>query len=380
MTTEVRFLARIDEVPAVQWNGLVANANPFLSHEFLAALERHGCVGPHFGWWPRHLVLMEDGRLAAAAPLYVKDNSYGELVFDWSWADAYGRAGLRYYPKVVGAVPYTPATGNRLLLPNGARREALAETLINAALVHVREAGMSSLHWLFATAEEIERLSRHGLFRRTGYQFHWHNQDYRDFPDFLDTLASKKRKNINRERRLVSQAGVELELLHGQEVSESQWVSFHRFYQATFERKSGIPTLTLGFFQEIGESLGDRVVLVLARKGGRYVAGALMLRSDDTLYGRHWGSIEAHSGLHFEACYYQGLEYAIRNGLHRFEPGAQGEFKISRGFLPVPTYSSHWLAHAEFHRVIERYCSQEARLVGEYLAELGEHSPYRKGA
>jgi predicted N-acyltransferase len=265
-----------------------------------------------------------------------------------------------------------------VLLDPGQGRESVADGLIETALEQVHRQRLSSLHWLFVTEADVERLGRHGLFRRSGYQFHWHNRGYRDFADFLDGLSSKKRKNVNRERRQVYAAGLELEVLHGHEATEAQWAEFHRFYRSTFERKGGIPTLSLGFFQEIGRTLGKRVVLVLTRHGRRYIAGALMYRSRDTLYGRHWGCVEMHDGLHFEACYYQGLEYAIGHGLARFEPGAQGEFKISRGFLPVATYSCHWLAHRQFHEAIHRYTEQEAELVAEYMADLGQHSPYRR--
>ncbi len=375
---EIRVAESLDAVDPVAWNALVRDDDPFVSHQFLAALERHGCLGERFGWWPRHLLAYADGVLLAAVPRYLKNNSYGELVFDWAWADAYQRHGLPYYPKEVVAVPYTPASGQRILSAPGAAGEAAADALVSAALVQARESGVSSLHWLFVNEEDRRRLRRAGLFERTGYQFHWHNRGWADFDEFLGSLSAKKRKNIRRERRLVRDAGVDLELRSGQEMDDRLWARFYDFYCATFSRKSGIPTLSQDFFRAIGQSLGSRVLVVLARRGSGYIAGALMLRSERALYGRHWGAIERVDGLHFEACYYQGLEYCLAHGLERFEPGAQGEFKISRGFLPTPTWSCHWLAHPEFHAAIDRHTRQESEFVEEYMADLGARSPYRQ--
>lgn len=375
---EIRVADSLEAVDPAAWNRLVRDGDPFLSHQFLGALERQGCLGDRFGWWPRHLLAYEGGDLLAAVPRYLKSNSYGELVFDWAWADAYQRRGLPYYPKQVVAVPYTPAAGQRILHLPGDAGEAAADALVSAALADAREAKVSSLHWLFLNDEDRRRLRQAGLFERTGYQFHWHNRGWADFDDFLASLSAKKRKNIRRERRLVRDAGVELELRSGPEMSDGLWGLFYEFYCATFARKSGIPTLSLGFFREIGATLGSQVLVVLARRGSRYVAGALMFRSDHVLYGRHWGASEWVDGLHFEACYYQGLEYCLAQGLERFEPGAQGEFKISRGFLPTPTWSCHWLAHPEFHAAIDRHTRRESEYLEEYMADLGGRSPYRQ--
>ncbi|HXH02136.1 MAG TPA: GNAT family N-acetyltransferase [Candidatus Competibacteraceae bacterium] len=365
------------DVPARQWNSLVKDRDPFLSHEFLSALERHHCVGERTGWLPYHLLCRgDDGRLLGACPLYLKTNSYGEFVFDWSWAEAYRRNGLRYYPKLVSAIPFTPATGQRLLLAPEAP-PAVAAALIGHALEETRRLGCSSLHWLFPQPEQMPALLEQGLLQRLGCQFHWHNPGYRDFADFLDTLSSKKRKNIRRERRLVEQAGVELEVLQGREIRHQDWQVFHGFYRSTFARLGGYATLTLPFFQEIGQTLGNRVILVLARVRGHSVAGALCLRSDHTLYGRHWGANESYDSLHFEACYYQGIEFCIRHGLRRFEPGAQGEHKVSRGFLPTFTYSAHWLAHPAFHSAVATFLERETPAVRAYADELAQHSPYR---
>lgn len=374
----IQRLAALAEIAPEQWNALVRDDNPFLRHEFLDALERHQCVGERTGWLPRHLVCFDDRqRLLAAAPLYVKDNSYGEFVFDWGWADAYRRHGLPYYPKLVGAVPFTPATGQRLLLAPGAPLEA-ARAIVEHALEEVRRQGFSSLHWLFNNEEDGVILHECEFLRRLGCQFHWRNPGYRDFADFLDTLTSKKRKNIKRERRLVQEAGLNIEILHGPAISEAQWHAFHAFYRSTFHRLGGVPTLTLGFFREIAHTLGERLVLVTAKAGGREVAAAISLRSATTLYGRHWGCQETHDSLHFELCYYQGLEYCIANGLLRFEPGAQGEHKIHRGFLPTLTQSAHWLAHPGFHEAVADFLNRETPAVESYARELSRHSPYRE--
>jgi len=376
---KIRTLESLGEIPSSQWNALVQDGNPFLRYEFLSALEHHRCVGERTGWLPRHLTCFDDqGQLLGAAPLYIKSNSYGEFVFDWGWAEAYRRHGLPYYPKLVSAIPFTPATGQRLLLAPSAQRPAIARALIEHALKETRELGCSSLHWLFTTPEDMGPLLAQGLISRLGCQFHWHNPGYRDFQDFLDTLTAKKRKNIKRERRLVQDAGLELQILRGTEASETQWRSLHAFYCSTFHRLGGMPTLTLPFFQEIAMMMGEQILLVLAREGHRAVAGAISFQSETTLYGRHWGCRADYDSLHFEACYYQGIDYCIRHGLQRFEPGAQGEHKISRGFLPVLTRSAHWLVHTGFREAVADFLRRETPAVEDYARELAQHSPYRE--
>ncbi len=375
----IRVCTGIDEVPAADWNDLDAEGNPFLRHEFLAALERNDCLGPRFGWLPHHLICEdEDGRLIGAAPLYLKYNSYGEFVFDWAWADAYARAGLAYYPKLVSTVPYTPVTGARLLTAAG-RRAQVAPALADAALAEAQRLEVSGLHWLFTTTADEAPLAARGLLARTDCQFHWRNRGYRDFDDFLAVFRAERRKKVRRERRRVAEAGVEVRVVHGAEVSDAQWALFHRLYEDTFHRHGGPPTLSAAFFREIGRTLGDRVVLMLAAHGGRDIAAALCLRSDRVLYGRHWGCEEAFNALHFELCYYQGIDYAIRNGLERFEPGAQGEHKVWRGFEPTATHSMHWLAHPEFRRVIGRHLERERDGIAYYIHEMRTHSPYKDG-
>jgi predicted N-acyltransferase len=370
---------RIDEIPATDWNRVAATTNPFLRHEFLAALERHACVGERHGWIPQHIIARDrSGRLAGAVPLYLKDNSYGEFVFDWSWADAWYRAGKRYYPKLVAAIPYTPVTGPRLLIAPGSDRNAVSHAMIEQALALVDNTGSSTLHFLFTDNGDTAILREHGLLRRTGCHFHWHNAGYHSFGDFLARLTSRKRKKIKRERRHVADAGIRMEVIYGDEATEEQWHIMHGFYRSTFERKSGIPTLSLPFFRDIGETMGRQVLLVFAWRADEAVAGAINLRSDHALYGRHWGCREQYHSLHFETCYYQGIDYCIRHGLQLFEPGAQGEHKISRGFLPTLTWSTHWIADAEFRPVVDKFLAHEHRLVLDYRDELQRYSPFRE--
>ena len=376
---QIQRLATLTEIPAAEWNALVSEQNPFLSHEFLAALERHQCVGERTGWLPWHLICRDEaGRLLGAALLYLKFNSYGEFVFDWTWAEAHRQQHLPYYPKLVGAIPYTPATSQRLLLaPDQPQPAKTRRALIDFALAQAQRHQWSSAHWLFPASEDLDSLLEQGLLHRVGCQFHWENPGYRDFQDFLDTLTAKRRKNINRERRLVQQAGVEIQVLHGGEISEDQWRIIHEFYRSTFARLGGVPTLSLPFFLEIAATLGERLVVVLACLAGHEIAAALCFRSATTLYGRHWGCRAEYDSLHFEACYYQGIDYCIRQGLQRFEPGAQGEHKIHRGFLPTLTHSAHWIAHPMFRRAVADFLARETPAVRDYAHELSQHSPYR---
>ena len=372
-------IQQIKDIPAEEWNRIAGTGNPFLRYEFLAALEQHHCVGEHHGWLPRHIAAYDDdNKLAGLVPLYLKDNSYGEFVFDWAWADAWHRAGKPYYPKLVAAIPFTPATGPRLLVHPLAERARVVKSLVEAALALTEQTGSSSLHWLFTDKRDTDTLVEQGFMRRTGCHFHWSNQHYRNFDDFLSRLTSRKRKKIRRERRHVEEAGIQMEIVHGRDATEEQWHSMHYFYRTTFEKKSGMPTLSAGFFHEISRTMGDQVVLVFATHQGKAVAGAIMLRGDDALYGRHWGCLQEFHSLHFETCYYQGIEYCIEHGLSLFEPGAQGEHKISRGFLPTLTWSAHWIRDDDFRPVIERYLLQEHELVIDYYNELSETSPFKK--
>jgi len=377
---EARFHHRIEEVDAEAWDRLVRDGNPFLKYAFHAALERHGCVGEHYGWRPSHVAVYQEGRLVGLSPLYFKMNSYGEFVFDHAWADAYRRAGLVYYPKLVCAVPYTPATGERLLIDPQVDRAKVARTLLDATLTLAKTAGISSMHWLFVTERESEELQALGMMERLGVQFHWTNPGYRDFDDFLARLNTKRRKNIRRERNRAIEQGFRFRIVHGPDVTHEEWRLFTDFYVKTFEERFSLPTLNLGFFEEIGKTLGDQVVLILAyqQQDDRCVAGALLYRSHEVLYGRHWGAESQYDSLHFETCYYQGIEYAIAHGLRRFEPGAQGEHKIWRGFLPTLTHSCHWIADRRFKLAIEDFLQRERPSLLNYHAELSASSPYRQ--
>jgi predicted N-acyltransferase len=372
---EARFHPRIDEVPAAAWDALRTDGNPFLSHAFLAALERTGCIRDDWGWQAHHLGLYEDDRLVAAAPLYVKGNSHGEFVFDWSWAAAWERAGGDYYPKLLNAVPYSPVPGARLLAGDGAqaprRREALVSAMRQLADAH----GLSSVHANFLAPDDLPAFDNHWL-ARTDVQFHWPNRGYGHFEDFLAALNHKKRKNIRQERAHVARAGLRLEWRRGDSLDADEWRQVHALYEHTFDAKGNHAALTREFFNALGGELGTATHLALAWEGAHIAAMALFLQGDEALYGRYWGSRVDVPGLHFELCYYQGIEHAIRAGLQRFEPGAQGEHKLARGFLPVHTHSRHYLADAGLRKAVRAALARETEAVDAYAADLLEHSPY----
>jgi predicted N-acyltransferase len=374
---DVRVIQAIGDVAPAAWNGLRGTDNPFLRHEFLHALEQHGCVHPDNGWQPFHLLLYDADRLLAASPMYLKGHSWGEFVFDWSWADAHARRGLPYYPKLVAAVPYSPVTGPRILLAEGVDAAAAAAALGAAARELALNNGLSSVHWLFPQIEQAEHLVASGYALRTGYQFHWSNTGYASFDDFLGAFSSKKRKNVRQERARVRESGIDFVALHGAEVSRQQWKVFDDFYRRTFHAHGNVPVLNAAFLQDVAAALSDRLLLVLGRHRGDTVAGALFLRSSDTLYGRYWGSSIELSGLHFETCYYQGIDYCIRHGLTRFEPGAQGEHKVARGFLPARTQSAHWLRDNVLRHAVDDFLRRERAHVDAYLDEMHARSPYR---
>lgn len=374
---KIQIHSRIDEIPAEAWNQLVKDNQPFLRHEFLNAMERHGCVGEKFGWLPRHLAIYEDDVLVGAMPLYEKYNSYGEFVFDHAWADAYQRAGLPYFPKLVSAIPYTPATGQRLLC-HPKRRHEIFPLLLQTALQLTEQTGASGFHCLFPTQDEQQYMQGEQLLDRHDCQFHWRNEGYQHFDDFLSRLTSKKRKNIRQERKRVAESGVVLRRLNGHTASESDWRDFTGFYNQTFEEKWGIATFNYAFFLEVARKLPNHVLLVLADLEGECIAGSLMYLSDTTLFGRHWGCIRQVDKLHFEACYYQGIEFCIEKGLSIFEPGAQGEHKIARGFRPTLTRSSHWIANTHFRNRITNHVLHEQEAVADHKKRLEASLPYRR--
>ena len=375
---QARFHTRLDEIDAHAWDALRPDDNPFVSHAFLAGLERHGCIDTEHGWVPYHAALYKDGNLLAAAPLYIKLNSHGEYVFDWSWADAFERYGADYYPKLLCAVPYSPVAGPRLLVGDGG--EQLRRVLIELIRGEARRNGWSSAHLNFASDADAHSLADDmDWLPRFDWQFHWQNtQGWANFEDFLGALSAKKRKNIRQERAQVARAGVHCEIRHGGELGDDEWHAVHRFYESTFDEKGNYAALTLPFFRHLGATLPRNVLAVLARRGAELVAAALLLRSSTTLYGRYWGCREQVPGLHFEACYYQGIDYCLRHGLHRFEPGAQGEHKLARGFLPAKTCSFHYIADRRFRVAIHDALAHEAHNRNAYHAELMQHTPYAR--
>ena len=373
----------VAELGRAAWDGCNDAApdgrNPFTSFDFLDCLEESGCVGGRTGWTPTHLSVADPaGGAAGVMPLYVKTHSQGEYVFDHAWADAYARAGGRYYPKLLSAAPFSPVTGPRLIAREGPGADAAADTLLAGALALCRQLNASSLHVTFPREAEWRRMGEAGLLLRQDQQYHWENAGYVTFDDFLGALSSGRRKTIRRERR-DARAGLEIEVLGGSDLTEAHWDAFFAFYQDTGSRKWGRPYLNRRFFSLLGERMADRVVLVMARRGPRWIAGALNLVGADTLYGRNWGALEEVPFLHFELCYYAAIEEAIRRGLKRVEAGAQGQHKIARGYLPSPVYSAHWIADPALRRPVERYLAQERAAVEGEMAWLEEHySPFRQ--
>jgi len=374
---ELTAIPTIDALDAAQWNALNGTCNPFLRHEFLSALERHGVVSAENGWVAQHLALWDGDTLIAAAPAYLKGNSWGEFVFDFAWAHAYERNGLDYYPKLVIAVPYSPVTGPRMLYHPDYPLEQLQQTLADGARQLANDQNLSSVHWLFTDAQTTRALQTSGYSLRSGCQYHWRNAEYADFDDFLAGMSSKKRKNIRRERRLVSDQGIQLRTLHGHETTEALWQTLHRFYQKTFYEHGNLPVISQACFAELAATLGDRLVVFLAHIDDEPIAAAICLRSDDTLYGRYWGCAQDYDGLHFETCYYQGIEYCIAHGIDRYEPGAQGEHKVARGFLPVLTQSAHYLADERFQSAVDDFLARERPAVAQWANDLTHEGPYR---
>jgi predicted N-acyltransferase len=376
----LRVVDSLSGVAPEEWNALVAppgggTGSPFMRHEFLTALLESGSASARTGWQPQCLVLERDGRLAGAMPLFVKSHSWGEYVFDWAWAEAYERHGLRYYPKLLCAVPFTPVAGPRLLARDAAARSQLVKAGLDAA----RE--FSSLHVLFPQPAEAQALHEAGMLLRRTVQFHWTNDGYADFEQFLDRLTRQRRKVIRQERRRVRDAGISFRWLRGEEIERAHWEFFERCYRRTYAAHRSTPYLNLEFFLRLGATLPRHTLMILAERrtgfSAQPVAAALNVEADGALYGRYWGALEPVPLLHFEACYYQSIEYAITQRLARFEGGAQGEHKMFRGLLPVETLSAHWLAHPRFAAAVEDYLAREARGIARYVDELNEHSPFK---
>jgi len=367
-----------DIVPA-DWNALVGTSNPFLRYEYLSALETSGSASASTGWQPLPLVVRDNsGHTIGAVPLWLKSHSFGELVYDFSWAQAYERAGLGYYPKLIAAVPFSPVSGPRLLVACDVDRQAVINALIRGARELADQTNASSLHWLFTDKSDTATLEDLGYLHRTNYQFHWHNQCYAHFDDFLAGFSADKRKKLKRERRHVKEAGITLEVRNGTDVTPEQWDLFYEFYTSNIRRHGGMLHLNREFFQILGRNLPAALVLVLARRENAYVGASFNLRDKDALYGRYWGGHEGFNSLHFETCYYSPIEYCIAQGLARFEGGAGGEHKLARGFLPVSTHSLHWLRHPQFAHAVSDFLERERNGVEVYMDELNEHAPFKK--
>jgi uncharacterized protein len=374
-----RFLDSIAQIDAQRWNALAGATQPFLRHEFLLALEESGCAAPRTGWKPEHLVVEDSaGVLTAAMPLFRKSHSRGEFVFDFAWAGAYAQQGLRYYPKLLSAVPFTPVSGPRLLMSPQADAKTMSKILIRAAIEHARDEGMSSWHVLFPTEDLAADLDRAGLILRRDCQFHWYNHGYDSFESFLATFTAEKRKKAKRERRRVAEAGIEFDTLHGGDMNAALWRTVYSFYADTFHRHGHEPYLNLDFFKRVAAALPNELMLKVARVGDQPIAVAIFFVGSEALYGRYWGAGGNFHSLHFEACYYQGIEYCIEKKLQRFEPGTQGEHKVPRGFVPTLTHSAHYIADARFAAAIRDYAQREARGVDHYAAAVNEHVPYHR--
>ncbi len=371
----------LSKINASEWNALNTENHPFLSYEFLQGLEEHNCIGQHVGWFAKHIVAFdEDRKLVAAMPCYEKHNSFGEFIFDWQWANAYDQAGVHYYPKLVSAVPFSPVTGQRLLaLPQYIENHDIYIIFSEAILKIVEENSYSSAHILFLAEDQKYQFKSDNFSNRLGFQYHWTNKDYKDFDDFLSGFTSKKRRNVKRERRLATE-GIELsiEARTGKQISESEWYGIYSCYQNTFNEKGNYPSLTLPFFKHLAETLPDNLVVFIASQNDEVIAASICLKSDSTLYGRYWGCLERFSHLHFELCFYQGIQYCIENNIQSFEPGAQGEHKITRGFLPKATWSSHYIADGRFKSAIDDFLQRERqhyeKTVYEQLCDL---SPFK---
>ena len=376
-TVAVRVHGSLREIPPAEWDRCAGDVNPSLCYAFLSAMEDSGSATERTGWAPQHLTIADAaGRVIGAAPLYLKNHSYGEYIFDYGWADAYERAGGRYYPKLLAAVPFTPVPGPRLLVapdaPANTRRY-----LIGGMVELARQRKISSLHVNFPQEEDLGELEQAGFLQRMGQQFHWTNEGYGTFDDYLAALTARKRKAVKKERREALEPGLEIDVLTGPSLTPKVWDAFYRFYLATSDRKWGSAYLNRRFFAMIGERMPEKIVLVMARHGREYVAGAFNLLGKDTIYGRNWGSYGDYKFLHFECCYYRAIEFAIDHGLKRVEAGAQGPHKLQRGYLPVPTYSAHWLPDPAFRRAVAQFLAREREMVASKIEHLAEFSPFR---
>ena len=390
MAFSIKAVSGIDEIGQAAWDA-VANPSltspdyglpydPFLSYGFLSALEESGSAAAETGWAPYHLQLQteDESETLGVIPMYLKSHSQGEYVFDYNWADAFQRAGGRYYPKLQISVPFTPATGRRILTGASDRSSEFNEYLLSGVMQVAEKMNVSSVHVTFATKSQFDQMGDLGFLQRTHQQFHWVNDDYRDFDDFLAALSAKKRKNIRRERRDARSTGLEIECLTGADIEERHWDAFYQFYMDTGNRKWGTPYLTREFFSLVGEKIPEDILLVMVKNQGRYVAGAINFIGSECLFGRNWGCIEHHPFLHFEVCYYQAIQFAIERGLKRVEAGAQGQHKLARGYLATHTYSAHWIVNESFSEAVQHFLKQERAYIDEEIDYMASHSPFKK--
>ncbi|WP_262965711.1 GNAT family N-acetyltransferase [Methylobacter psychrophilus] len=376
---EVKQISSMTQVASADWNDLTGHTYPFLRHEFLLALEKSGCVSGETGWLPAHLLVLDNHKLIAFMPLYLKQHSWGEYVFDHQWAQAYQQHGLDYYPKWLTAIPLTPCQGARIVSKTEEPDQLeITRTLLTFIKQLSEQRGISSWHCLFPDPQQVDLLRSLNLSIREGVQFHWFNKGYGDFNDFLQTLSASKRKMIKRERRRVSEQDVHLLRIAGPDVSDGQWQVFFELYTMTYLKRGSQPYLNLAFFKQIAVTMGEQLLLVLAVKGDKIIAAALSFIGADTLYGRYWGCFEDYNSLHFETCYYQGLDYCIEHDLKRFDSGAQGEHKIARGFEPITTYSAHWLKDARFAKAIDRFLTEEQKAVQLYKQDAASYLPFKQ--
>lgn len=384
-----KVISKISEVDAAQWDACANPAdvagrdptpkNPFISHAFLNALEESGSATARSGWAPHHIVIENSaGDLVGAVPMYLKNHSHGEYVFDHGWANAFERAGGNYYPKLQVSIPFTPATGRRLLARPGPNEKDTHTRLLAATIQVAQQLDVSGVHFTFLPEDQWNQLGELGLLQRTDQQFHWLNRNYATFDDFLADLTSRKRKNLKKERQAALDNDITIEQLTGADLQEHHWDAFYDFYEDTGSRKWGRPYLTRSFFSLVGETMPEDVLLIMCKRGGRYIAGAINFIGGDTLFGRNWGCIEDHRFLHFEACYYQAIDFAIARGLGRVEAGAQGAHKLARGYVPIRTHSAHYLADGNLRDAVERYLNEERRHVDNDIVYLSDHVPFRQ--
>ena len=376
---KIEFLDSIERIDKEEWDKAINNQYPFLKYEFLKALEITKCVSPEEGWTPLHLVVSEMDMILAVMPLYIKTDSQGEFIFDWSWADAYYRNGLDYYPKLVCSIPFTPASGPRVVITDSTRTEEIIKVVSSALKQLSEENNFSSVHILLADKDEINLYSNQDFSLRTSYSFHWFNKEYKSFGNFLEDMTSRQRKNIKKERKKICSQGIIMSKIKGSEITDEMLESFYKFYQVTYLKRGMRGYLNLDFFKEIVNKMPESILMVLAQNSSReYVAGALNFYDEEKLYGRYWGCLEEYDSLHFETCYYQGIEFCIEEKLDSFDPGVQGEHKIKRGFCPIETFSAHWIKDIRFKEAIDDFLSRERAHILEYNQDRKSRLPFRK--